>query len=539
MDNTPSYHFKGNQLDSDEEDAVGTTSLRWYQELRQAKVSTPLRNHPNGASQAALANLAKAPMSQSIGSSVESVDGYDSFENTNNKKKRKIPTSGALGTHQSSLSAEMANMGISSARDMDPSLAELDAGVGQYHGTGTSAIPATPSGIGISGAGRGRYGRTARNVNGRSPLGVSINSSNAWQSGRSGPRRDYTPSGPPGTKDNILNQTPAQGIISAAIANAAALQTTSTKGQENASCLSEQQSARKSTPAKTQFTFICESDSAKGMNWPVQHSPNSVTPHHTAPPPNMPAQAAQGQRGFSTQGRQTSPDIASQPSQNRQQQQAGSNQQAPQQEKKPRRPPGKQYAMAARERRLQQDSNNYHHPPSGEDVWICEFCEYESIFGSPPEALVRQYEIKDRRERRRLAEKRRLLEKAKLKGRKGKKGNKNANNAAKNATANATAAAAAAATLAHPPAAAAAAAPQQQRYDPQTQPQPADQPPMQQHQGTQSEDYLADDYDDDPVPVPAPPPSKIPQPVGQRYGQTLRSAAGYGTVHVGAGGGAA
>lgn len=204
MDNTPSYHFKGNQLDSDEEDAVGTTSLRWYQELRQAKVSTPLRNHPNGASQAALANLAKAPMSQSIGSSVESVDGYDSFENTNNKKKRKIPTSGALGTHQSSLSAEMANMGISSARDMDPSLAELDAGVGQYHGTGTSAIPATPSGIGISGAGRGRYGRTARNVNGRSPLGVSINSSNAWQSGRSGPRRDYTPSGPPGTKGDCF-----------------------------------------------------------------------------------------------------------------------------------------------------------------------------------------------------------------------------------------------------------------------------------------------------------------------------------------------
>jgi hypothetical protein len=87
---------------------------------------------------------------------------------------------------------------------------------------------------------------------------------------------------------------------------------------------------------------------------------------------------------------------------------------------RPRRP-GKEYALAARQRRLQQEYNNYHHPPSGDEIWICEFCEYESIFGSPPEALMRQYEIKDRRERRRLAEKRRLLEKAKMKGRKGKR----------------------------------------------------------------------------------------------------------------------
>lgn len=251
------------------------------------------------------------------------------------------------------------------------------------------------------------------------------------------------------------------------------------------------------------------------MNWPIQHSPNSATPYPTVPSPSMTGQAAQGQRGFSTQGTQTSPNMANQPSQNRQQQKAGVTQQAPQQEKKPRRPPGKQYAMAARQRRLQQEYNNYHHPPSGEDVWICEFCEYESIFGSPPEALVRQYEIKDRRERRRLAEKRRLLEKAKLKGRKGKKGNKNA---------------AKTATLAHP-----SATPQQQRHD---QPQPADRLPMQ-HQGTQSDDFLADDYDDDPMPVAAPPPSKIPQPVPHHCTQSPRSAAGYGTVGASAGGGTA
>lgn len=213
-DNTQSYHFKGNELDSDEDDAAGTPSIRRYQDLKQAKASTPLRNYPNGVSQAALAKLTKAPMSQSMASSVESVDGYDSFENTNNKKKRKIPTSGALGTHQSSLSAEMANMGISSARDMDSSLAELDGGVGQYHGTGTSAIPAAPSGTGISGAGRGRYGRAgARNVSGRSPLGVSINSSNAWQSGRSGPRRDYTPTGSQGIKGDDCFSFPSLEVL--------------------------------------------------------------------------------------------------------------------------------------------------------------------------------------------------------------------------------------------------------------------------------------------------------------------------------------
>lgn len=63
-------------------------------------------------------------------------------------------------------------------------------------------------------------------------------------------------------------------------------------------------------------------------------------------------------------------------------------------------------------------------------MWICEFCEYEDLFGRPPEALIRQYEIKDRAERKRQEEKRRLLEKAKMKGRKGKKGTKGQKNAA-------------------------------------------------------------------------------------------------------------
>lgn len=94
--------------------------------------------------------------------------------------------------------------------------------------------------------------------------------------------------------------------------------------------------------------------------------------------------------------------------------------------RKTRQPLSKIYALAAKERRLRQNYNNFHHPPRREDVWICQYCEYERFFGRPPDALVRLYEIKDRRERRRLAEKRRLLEKARMKGKKTRKGSKGA-----------------------------------------------------------------------------------------------------------------
>ena len=247
------------------------------------------------------------------------------------------------------------------------------------------------------------------------------------------------------------------------------------------------------------------------MVWPGEQ--NTTAPLYYMPTPSShsqpPSSQAHNQKGFSTQGTQTSPTMAGQANQNGVPQPAIN--QPPQPARKPRRPPGKRYAMAARERRLQQEYNNYHHPPRDEDIWICEFCEYESIFGGPPEALVRQYEIKDRRERKRLAEKRRLLEKAKMKGRKGKKGTKNA---ARNA---------AAATQAQH-------APVQPNY-PQ---QPADQPSVQNH-GTQIDEYFGDGYVDDPLPMPTPPlhaPSKIPQPVVQQYGQSTRSAHANNTAQV-------
>lgn len=112
------------------------------------------------------------------GSTASSADGYESFENTSNKKKRKIPLSGVSTLHQSQLSAEMANMGISNGHH--DSLSDESGGVNgvarqhqqQHYGPHANSTSASSgSGTGISGAGRGRYGRQdARN---RRPLGSS------------------------------------------------------------------------------------------------------------------------------------------------------------------------------------------------------------------------------------------------------------------------------------------------------------------------------------------------------------------------------
>ena len=189
-----SYQFIGAGNGSDNENSIGIA--RRYQEQRQkpGNVNSVARNSYTLSKSDAVKYI-KPPIPQSTASSGDSVDGYDSFENTNNKKKRKIPTSGSLGSHQSSLSADMAHMGISSARDVDVGQSESDSGVGHYYGSGNSAIPAASPGTGISGAGRGRYGRAGtRYHNGRSPLGVSVNGSNTLQAARYlHHRRDYVP----------------------------------------------------------------------------------------------------------------------------------------------------------------------------------------------------------------------------------------------------------------------------------------------------------------------------------------------------------
>lgn len=92
--------------------------------------------------------------------------------------------------------------------------------------------------------------------------------------------------------------------------------------------------------------------------------------------------------------------------------------------RKSRRQLDRELAAAACERRDIAAANYYNNPPKFEDIWVCEFCEYERIFGEPPRALIREYELKDRRVRQEEADRKRLLEKAKAKARKGKKNGK-------------------------------------------------------------------------------------------------------------------
>ncbi|KAF2807224.1 uncharacterized protein BDZ99DRAFT_489679 [Mytilinidion resinicola] len=441
------------ELDSDEEEDDRAAALQSSPSVQP--YSRSLLGTKSGASAAF-----SKPSSAS-----SSADGYESFENTNNKKKRKIPNMGSISAHHNNLTAEMASMGISHARD-PAAHDDGEGGVGHYYGSGSSAMQTSSSGTGISGAGRGRYARSGRTPE-RRVLGTSTNAMNAGKT-TSGAKRDYNGAGNP----------PEQGgIISAAIANAQAEQ--SQAGNENVSLL-QQQAAK--TPDNSQFTFSIPSDSANKMVWPGQQNGNFAPPDslqargYTNAPEKASHRGGQPQSSQprTTQGTQTSPNMnGNQQASSKPQPQA---QPGAQQPRKPRRKPGKIYALAARQRKLQQEYTNYHHPPSREDIWICEFCEYESIFGSPPEALVRQYEIKDRKERKRLAEKRRLLEKARMKGRKGKKGTKNA--AKNNANANQQAQ--------NPP--------PNQRYD-----QPLDNAPLDQ----QEEEYYDDEYDDIPALAPA------------------------------------
>ncbi|KAF3928008.1 hypothetical protein AA313_de0200671 [Arthrobotrys entomopaga] len=137
------------------------------------------------------------------------------------------------------------------------------------------------------------------------------------------------------------------------------------------------------------FTFKCDSPVAANLAY-------------SHPPPNI---GANYQRSMSTVGTQTSPNMS------------GGNA-YPQQQKK------KSAARAAARREFLQQQRLRQRQASGNkgEIWICEFCEYEAIFGQPPEALMRQYDIRDRKERRERKEaenrRRRAEERLQRKGRK-------------------------------------------------------------------------------------------------------------------------
>ncbi|KAF1816432.1 hypothetical protein P152DRAFT_446088 [Eremomyces bilateralis CBS 781.70] len=124
------------------------------------------------------------------GSTTSSADGYESFENTNNKKKRKIPVSGAAGAHSNAVLAEAPGVAVPSSRTDASQFDDPSSGTGQYYGSGTSATSA--SGTGISGAGRGRYGRNGRVPSERRPLGLSTSGANARANPNAVTRKEWS-----------------------------------------------------------------------------------------------------------------------------------------------------------------------------------------------------------------------------------------------------------------------------------------------------------------------------------------------------------
>lgn len=118
-----------------------------------------------------------------------SADGYESFENTNNKKKRKIPTAGDSslgGSHSVSDSGTVpVSAGLAATHTQGDGTANP-----QYAALGGSSANSK----GISGAGRGMFGRAR---NGRSPLRTLSNANN-WtdRNSKMRPGRQWgTPSG--------------------------------------------------------------------------------------------------------------------------------------------------------------------------------------------------------------------------------------------------------------------------------------------------------------------------------------------------------
>lgn len=126
-------------------------------------------------------------------SAASSADGYDSFENTNNKKKRKIPTAGEMnGAHG------LGDHGLNDAHSLPGGLAVTPDGPGEngnstsvpYYGSGSFVS----TGQNISGPGRGRFGRAR---NGRSPLQTLSDASGIWL-GRGSKSRSATWTPQPG-----------------------------------------------------------------------------------------------------------------------------------------------------------------------------------------------------------------------------------------------------------------------------------------------------------------------------------------------------
>ncbi|KAK3310786.1 uncharacterized protein B0T15DRAFT_49926 [Chaetomium strumarium] len=340
-----------------------------------------------------------------LSSTPASADPYDPFENTNNKK-RKIPTAGdsALsGAHAGTDSVTGTGTPVTGAHSVEGGGEASNSTCTPCHSAGSFASNVHN----VPGPGRGRYGRPRSNRNTQRP---TYDSTTGWTGTGRVSRSRAVPLG------NVTSES--TGIISNAIANAEKLPPH--QGQENISLL-QQQSAQKRSAASTQFTFTCDSQVPGSLAWPGMppHQPAAVGQgRENWPRPSQPSHAGQSSQetgqGADSRARETASRAGV----------AGKDQQPAPPQKSTRRSATKEYLAAARARRRQTQLHNKRHPPKPEDIWICHFCEYEAIFGHPPEALVRQYEMKERKQRQLEEQRKAHLQRLKKGKNKGKKNSK-------------------------------------------------------------------------------------------------------------------
>ncbi|OBR08663.1 hypothetical protein CH63R_07428 [Colletotrichum higginsianum IMI 349063] len=390
----PNYTSRGDVGYDDSPRGIGGAGESDEEELSLSSSKVVRRSHPEILNRMPTMppkpEHSKHPNPQPPPSTASSVDGYESFENTNNKKKRKIPTAGDSALSAVHSLGDISSLGVSATASPSNDHGDLVGSVSpSYYGAGSVVANSQ----GISGPGRGRFGRSR---NGRSPLRALSDATNNWV-GRGAKIR------PPQWATPGENH----GIISSAIANAEKLP--STPGQENVSLLHQHSSSVKSSPTATQFTFTCDSPVPKPQ-WPG-----------TDPAGSQSGYGPVGKAKHSSMATQTPSDLASTHAGQPTAPTSKPNAQPGASKKKSRCRAEKELRMAAKQRRQEAEYKYYNNPPKPEDMWICEFCEYERIFGEPPFALIRQYEIKDQKARRKEEERKRLLEKAKAKSRKGKK----------------------------------------------------------------------------------------------------------------------
>lgn len=208
------------------------------------------------------------------------------------------------------------------------------------------------------------------------------------------------------------------GIISNAIATAGK---GPLQGQENASLLQQHVAPERELPTSSQFTFTCESQTPGAIQWPGKS--NSFDRNGLPRTNHCPGRSV-GQSTPSQALQHLPAGALSNPGQHEGNSLKQVSRIPASSARKNRRRLERELVAAARTRRQIATENYYHSLVNPEDIWICEFCEYERIFGEPPRTLIRDYEIKERRQRQEEADRKRLLEKAKAKSRKGKKASK-------------------------------------------------------------------------------------------------------------------